>query len=96
MSLRHNDQHQPVGAVDIPCSSGPSPTRLDVIVMPSLVLQLDDEDFKTINAEITKRQKRSRWPDGGVILPEGESDIAGALVAEAIRDLNEYRSMFKA
>ena len=30
---RHNDPHQPVGAVDIPCSSGPSPTRLHVIVM---------------------------------------------------------------
>ncbi|HQZ67726.1 MAG TPA: DNA cytosine methyltransferase [Planctomycetaceae bacterium] len=32
-----NDTHQPVGAVDIPCSSGPTPTRLHVIVMPLLL-----------------------------------------------------------
>ena len=32
--MTDNDPHQPVGAVDIPCSSGPSPTRLHVIVMP--------------------------------------------------------------
>ena len=29
-----NAKHQPVGAVDFPCSSGPSPTRLHVIIMP--------------------------------------------------------------
>ena len=34
MRFADNDPHQPVGAVDIPCSSGPSPTRLHVIVMP--------------------------------------------------------------
>lgn len=62
--------------------------------MPTITLTLDEEDFRTINAEIARRQKRSRWPDGGAIIPEGQSCIAGALLAEAIRDLDEYRSMY--
>ena len=32
-AFQNNDAHQPAGAVDIPCSSGPSPTRLLVIAM---------------------------------------------------------------
>lgn len=61
--------------------------------MPTMTINLDEQDFATIQREIARRQTRSRWPDGGVILPEGESDIAGSLIAEAIRDLEEYRSM---
>lgn len=61
--------------------------------MPTMTLNLDELDFATIQREIARRQNRSRWPDGGVILAEGESDIAGSLIAEAIRDLEEYRSI---
>jgi hypothetical protein len=63
--------------------------------MPTMTLHLDEQDFATIQAEIAKRQVRSRWPNGGVMLPEGESDIPGSLIAEAIRDLDEYRSIHK-
>lgn len=63
--------------------------------MPKMTLDLDEHDYKTIQHEIAKRQSRSRWPDGGVIVPEGSSCIAGSLIAEAIRDLDEYRAMLK-
>lgn len=61
-----------------------------------LVLLLDEADYDTIQAELARRQQRSRWQDaaGGVILPEGESNLAGALLAEAVRDLDEYRSLY--
>jgi hypothetical protein len=57
-------------------------------------LILDDDDFDTIQAEITRRQVAHRWPEGGTILPEGESNLAGAIIAEMVRDLDEYRSLF--
>ena len=59
-------------------------------------LILDDDDFDAIQREIAHRQARSRWPDadGGTILPEGESNLAGAIVAEMVRELGEYRAMF--
>ena len=57
-------------------------------------LYLDEEDYNAIQREIARRQC-SRWPDGGVILPEGESNMVGAILAEACRDLDEYRAMFK-
>ena len=62
--------------------------------MKTMMLNLDDADFDAIQREITKRQLRSRWPGGGTVIPEGESCLAGALIAEAIRDLSEYRDMF--
>ena len=49
------DPHQPVGAVDIPCSSGPSPTRLHVIVMPRL-----DFSWKCRDCGITSRKEPHR------------------------------------
>lgn len=59
--------------------------------MPKLVLELDQSDFDTIQNEIALRQMRSRKidPDGPTILPEGASCLAGTLIAEAIRDLND-------
>lgn len=58
-------------------------------------LILDDDDFNAIQAEITHRQMRSRWDDaeGGTVLPEGESNLAGALLAEVIRDLDDHRDL---
>ena len=44
-----NDPHQPVGAVDIPCSSGPSPTRLHVIVMPFAVFCCPKKKHRSID-----------------------------------------------
>lgn len=60
-------------------------------------LILDDLDFDTIQAEITHRQVRSRRAgDSETCLPEGDSNLAGAILAECIRDLNEYRAMWEA
>lgn len=56
-------------------------------------LLLDDEDFDVIEAEITRRQVASRSidPTGPTLLPEGESNLAGACLAESIRELVEWR-----
>lgn len=57
-------------------------------------LILDDLDFDTIQAEIAHRQVRSRAiaPDSPTILPDGDSNLAGAIMAEVVRDLNDYRA----
>lgn len=57
-------------------------------------LVLDELDYDTIQREIAHRQERSRWEDdGGTIIPEGDSDLAGAIIAEIIRDLDDYRDL---
>lgn len=65
-------------------------------MMPTITFTLDEKDSAVLHAEIARRQVRSRYPEGGVILPEGESCIGGALLAEAIRDLDEYRAIHRA
>jgi hypothetical protein len=66
--------------------------------MPKMILELDQLDFDAIQKEIAFRQSRSRNidPSGSTIIPDGESCLAGSLLAESIRDLNEYRSIFNA
>lgn len=61
----------------------------------TMTLVLDDADFDAIQAEIAHRQARSRRvdPAGPTILPDGESNLAGAILAECIRDLDDYRAM---
>jgi hypothetical protein len=67
----------------------PSLRRIELI--------LDDDDFNTIQAEITHRQVRSRAiaPDSPTILPDGDSNLAGAILAECCRDLIEYRALWE-
>ena len=61
-------------------------------------LLLDDDDFNAIQRELAHRQVRHRVGGGeaDTLLPEGESNIAGGLLAECIRDLDDYRAMFRA
>lgn len=68
-------------------SDAPNLRRIDLI--------LDDDDFDAIQAEITHRQVRSRAidPDGPTILPDGDSNLAGAILAEVVRDLNDCRAL---
>lgn len=54
-------------------------------------LILDDDDFRTLQAEIMLRQVQG---EGEPILPEGDSNLYGAIIAEVIRDLNEYRAIY--
>lgn len=63
--------------------------------MPKMILELDDLDYATIQKEIAYRQARSRrhYPESPTLVPDGESCLAGALLAEVIRDLNEYRGL---
>jgi hypothetical protein len=35
-------------------------------------------------------------PKSGTILPDGESCLAGAILAECVRDLDEYRTLWDA
>ena len=61
--------------------------------MATMTLILDQLDYDAIQEEIAHRQARSRaiCPESPTILPDGESNLAGAIVAEMVRDLREYR-----
>ena len=63
----------------------------------TMVLELDEEDFATIQGEIAKRQAASRQiaPNESTIIPDGDSNLAGSLVAEMVRDLDEYRALYE-
>lgn len=62
--------------------------------MRTIILELDEDDWNTVQNEFS-RQQRFRDEDGP-ILPDGTSNLQGAMVAEAIRNLEEYRSMWEA
>lgn len=61
----------------------------------TMMLTLDELDYATIQKEIAHYQARSRAidPKGPTILPDGDSCLAGAIIAESIRSLNEYREI---
>jgi hypothetical protein len=59
-------------------------------------LILDEADHDAVQREFAHRQAASRKvdPHGPTILPDGTSNLAGALVAEMARDLEEYRQIY--
>jgi len=66
-----------------------------------ITLELDDEDWDTIQGYIADFQAASAKisamsgaSGNGTILPEGDSNLAGAIMAECVRDLLEYRQLF--
>ncbi len=60
-----------------------------------IILDLDEQDWDTIQAEFSRRQGGLRMSDGTLVsVPDGESNLAGAMLAEIVRDLNEYRDLF--
>ena len=67
-----------------------------------IVLDLDQLDYDVIAKEIANYQASSAkiramsGGKGGAILPDGDSNLAGAIIAESIRSLVEYREMFDA
>ncbi|HYE70359.1 MAG TPA: hypothetical protein VD932_02425 [Aquabacterium sp.] len=63
--------------------------------MNTMTLILDDADYATIQEEITLRQTRARklGTDTYGLLPDGESNLAGAILAECVRDLRDYRDL---
>ena len=62
--------------------------------MRRIELILDELDWDVIQNEMARSQ--ACRDEDGPILPDGESNLPGAILAEAIRSLNEYRSMYDA
>ena len=54
-----------------------------------LEIELDEDDFRDLQKEFSKRQARRQK------LPEGKSDIRGAMIGEIVRDLWDYRLMWE-
>ena len=51
-----------------------------------MTLNLDTDDARDINAAIAHYQLTRRCSDGATFLPDGESDMAGAIIGEICRD----------
>lgn len=51
----------------------------------TLTLELDELDYDTIQKELTLRKGRP--------LPDGDGNDEGRMIAECIRDLNDYRDL---
>ena len=62
--------------------------------MRTITLELDEDDWDSIQGEIARRQV-NRDKDGP-LLPDGESNMVGAMLAEAVRDLQDYRAIWQA
>jgi hypothetical protein len=61
--------------------------------MSRMILELDEADYATIQQEIARRQVRGDTET----LPDFDPDhqnIAGAMIAETIRDLDDYRDLY--
>ena len=56
-----------------------------------ITLKLDEDDWNVVQSEFARQQ--AFRDDEGPILPEGDSNLPGAMVAEAIRNLVEYRAL---
>ena len=57
-----------------------------------IVLELDNLDYDCFQAEVARYQATKRTADG-VLLPDGESNLVGAVVCELIRDLLDCRDL---
>lgn len=61
--------------------------------MRTITLELDEDDWNTIQGELARQQ--AFRDASGPILPDGTSNMAGAIIAEAIRNLEEYRALWE-
>lgn len=62
-------------------------------VLRKIVLEIDEDDFIGISNAIAKYQANQRI-DGELILPDGEGDLRGRIIAEICRgwcDLVDWR-----
>jgi hypothetical protein len=59
--------------------------------MTLLTFDVDDDDARDINAAIAIFQKRNRRMHGA-LLPDGDGDLAGRVLAEVCRDWLEDRN----
>ncbi len=56
-------------------------------------LLCDDMDFDFIQRTFARKQAAHHRAFGETILPDGESNFAGAMVAELLRELDELRAI---
>lgn len=66
--------------------------------MKKIILELDDLDHEAISGYIASYQAESRkaFPGQPTMLPDGDSNLAGAIMAECVRNLLEYRAIWRA
>lgn len=60
----------------------------------TITLQCDELDYDCIQAEFARRQTNRR--DGFTNVPDGESNLIGAMVAEIVRDYSELSGLWNA
>lgn len=60
-----------------------------------IVLELDELDYDAVQSAMARRQSVLRLPDGAN-LPDGSSNLAGALIAEICRGWLELREWYGA
>ena len=68
--------------------------------MPTIILELDEDDCRAVEEVIAKKQNcpvefRGYDGDEDARLPDGEGNLAGRYLAEACRDWLEYREIFR-
>lgn len=68
-----------------------------------IILELDELDYDTVQGYIADFQANSSRihamsgvKSGEAILPDGESNMVGGIIAECVRDLLEYREIWDA
>lgn len=68
-----------------------------------IILELDELDYDVVQGYIADFQAKSARihamsgvQSGEAILPDGESNMVGAIIAECVRDLLEYRELWDA
>lgn len=59
--------------------------------MRQIILDCDATDYADIQKEFALRQQCR--DDRGTLVPDGDSNLSAAMVAEMVRDLEEYRSI---
>ncbi len=50
---------------------------------------IDDDDERAVNTAVAHFQASRRWPEaegGGIMLPDGDSDLRGAILSEICRE----------
>ena len=60
--------------------------------MNRMILDLDADNARDINAAIALYQRTFRHDDGDTMVGEGEGDLAGAILGEICRDWLAFRA----
>jgi hypothetical protein len=55
----------------------------------TITVQVDELDYEAIHRVIAEYQRSNRWPEGDTLVPEGEGDLGGRILAEVCRGYEE-------